>query len=49
MAPRSANLRFYAELNDHLPPTRRFRPLRKEFSLSASVKDIIASPRLRVP
>lgn len=43
MAPASATFRFYAELNGHLPPTSRFRPLRKEFLLPASVKDMIES------
>ncbi|MFP5275954.1 MAG: Mut7-C RNAse domain-containing protein [Acidobacteriota bacterium] len=43
MAPAAATFRFYAELNDHLPPARKFRPLRKEFLLPASVKDMIES------
>ncbi len=43
MAAAAATFRFYAELNDHLPPARKFRPLRKEFLLPASVKDMIES------
>ena len=34
-------IRFYAELNDHLPAERRYRALEAEFSVPASVKAII--------
>lgn len=45
MAPASACacFRFYAELNDRLPPSDRYRSLEKEFFVPASVKDIIES------
>lgn len=36
-----AFLRFYAELNDHLPPDSRYRTLEKEFFVPGSVKDMI--------
>ena len=35
--------RFYAELNDHLPPHQRYTTVEKPFSLPASVKDMIES------
>jgi len=37
----SANFRFYAELNDFLPPNKRQRTFTHVFELSASVKDMI--------
>ncbi len=36
----SAELRFYAELNDFLPAGRRYRSFRCQFLLSGSVKDL---------
>ena len=42
-APARASVRFYAELNDHLAPRRRYRTLEKEFFVPASVKDVIES------
>ena len=39
----TASFRFYAELNDHLPPRLRYRQLEKRFLLPASVKDMIES------
>jgi uncharacterized protein with PIN domain len=38
-----ASFRFYAELNDHLPPDRQFRDVHKHFFVPASVKDMIES------
>ncbi|HTQ55199.1 MAG TPA: Mut7-C RNAse domain-containing protein [Bryobacteraceae bacterium] len=38
-----AGFRFYAELNDHLPPGTRFQTIEKEFFVPASVKDLIES------
>jgi uncharacterized protein len=38
-----ATFRFYAELNDHLPPSLQFRPVEKRLLLPASVKDVIES------
>jgi hypothetical protein len=35
--------RFYAELNDHLPPEERYQNLEKRFFVPASVKDMIES------
>ena len=43
LAPSRACFRFYAELNDRLPPSDRYRSLEKEFFVPASVKDIIES------
>ena len=43
LAPARACFRFYAELNDHLPPSDRYRSLEKEFFVPASVKDMIES------
>ncbi|MFB3915528.1 MAG: Mut7-C RNAse domain-containing protein [Terriglobales bacterium] len=40
---RQAIFRFYAELNDFLPPERRMKPFPHDFALPASVKDIIES------
>ncbi len=42
-APSHAWFRFYAELNDHLAPERKFQTIEKEFFVSASVKDMIES------
>lgn len=42
-APACASFRFYAELNDHLPPDQQFRTIQKRFFVPASVKDIIES------
>jgi len=41
--PARASVRFYAELNDHLAPDRRYRTIEKEFFVPASVKDAIES------
>lgn len=38
-----ACFRFYAELNDFLPPARRFVAFRESFEVSGSVKDMIES------
>jgi uncharacterized protein with PIN domain len=38
-----AYFRFYAELNDFLPPARRFVAFRESFEVSGSVKDMIES------
>jgi len=38
-----AHFRFYAELNDHLPPGRRYATMEKRFFVPASVKDMIES------
>jgi uncharacterized protein with PIN domain len=38
-----ACFRFYAELNDHLPPSQQFGVVEKRFFLPASVKDMIES------
>ena len=43
VAPSRASVRFYAELNDHLAPDRRYRTLEKEFFVPASVKEVIES------
>jgi hypothetical protein len=45
MAPgtASASFRFYAELNDHLPPKLQFATVEKRFFVPASVKDMIES------
>ena len=42
-SPGRAFVRFYAELNDHLPPERRQRTLEKAFFVPGSVKDVIES------
>jgi hypothetical protein len=38
-----AHFRFYAELNDFLPPSRRFVAFRESFEVRGSVKDMIES------
>ncbi|MBV9084651.1 MAG: Mut7-C ubiquitin/RNAse domain-containing protein [Acidobacteriaceae bacterium] len=38
-----ASFRFYAELNDHLPPEKKHRTLEKQFSVAPTVKDAIES------
>lgn len=42
-SPSRANLRFYAELNDHLTRDRRYRTLEKSFFVPGPVKDMIES------
>jgi uncharacterized protein with PIN domain len=39
----AAELRFYAELNDHLPADFQYKTLRKSFHVPGSVKDMIES------
>jgi hypothetical protein len=49
--PAHASFRFYAELNDHLPPGQRYRTVERDFLVPASVKDMIESfvvPRTEV-
>ncbi|HTX38915.1 MAG TPA: Mut7-C RNAse domain-containing protein [Bryobacteraceae bacterium] len=41
LPPASASFRFYAELNDHLPPGQQYRTIAREFFAPASVKDMI--------
>jgi hypothetical protein len=41
LAPACACFRFYAELNDHLPPSQPYGVVEKEFFVPASVKDMI--------
>lgn len=41
--PARAWFRFYAELNDHLPPDRRYCVVEREFYAPPSVKDMIES------
>ena len=43
VAPARASVRFYAELNDHLPPHWQYQTLEKEFFVPVSVKDAIES------
>jgi uncharacterized protein with PIN domain len=43
VAPARASVRFYAELNDHLPPHWQYQTLEKEFFVPVSVKDTIES------
>ncbi len=43
MAESSASFRFYAELNDHLPPRQQYRTVCKRFFVPATVKDMIES------
>jgi len=43
LAPACACFRFYAELNDHLPPGQQYRTVEKGFFVPASVKDMIES------
>ena len=40
-APGSAFVRFYAELNDHLPAARQYREIEKQFFVPTTVKDLI--------
>ncbi|MGA9062722.1 MAG: Mut7-C RNAse domain-containing protein [Terracidiphilus sp.] len=40
-APACACFRFYAELNDHLPPCQRYKTVEKRFFVPPSVKDMI--------
>ena len=42
-SPARVNVRFYGELNDHLPLDRRYRTLEKSFFVSGLVKDTIES------
>jgi uncharacterized protein with PIN domain len=42
-APGRASVRFYAELNDHLPPALRYRTLEREFFVPPAVKDLVES------
>jgi len=42
-SPHRACFRFYAELNDHLPPERQYKTLEKSFFLPSAVKDMIES------
>jgi uncharacterized protein with PIN domain len=37
------HLRFYAELNDHLPPDSQYKTLERSFVVPGSVKDVIES------
>ncbi len=41
--PSRAHFRFYAELNDHLPPDKRQETLERTFHAPSSVKDMIES------
>ncbi len=41
--PSRACLRFYAELNDHLPPDAQYQTLEKSFWATCTVKDMIES------
>jgi uncharacterized protein with PIN domain len=38
-----ARFRFYAELNDHLPPDQQYKSLEKSFFVSGTVKDMLES------
>jgi uncharacterized protein with PIN domain len=42
-APQTARFRFYAELNDHLPPDQQYKPVEKSFFVSGTVKDMLES------
>src|SRR5206468_4996534 len=42
-APQRARFRFYAELNDHLPPDQQYKSLEKSFFVSGTVKDMVES------
>jgi uncharacterized protein with PIN domain len=42
-SPARVNVRFYGELNDHLPRDRRYRTLEKSFFVPGLVKDTIES------
>src|SRR5215469_8741981 len=39
--PSRAYVRFYAELNDHLPAAHQYRTVEREFFVPRSVKDMI--------
>ena len=41
--PARVYVRFYAELNDHLPPDQQYQTLEKSFFVPGTVKDIIES------
>ena len=41
--PARATFRFYGELNDHLAPRQRYKPLEKTFFAPSTVKDMIES------
>lgn len=41
--PAHASIRFYAELNDHLPPKLRYRTLETRFFVPGTAKDMIES------
>jgi uncharacterized protein with PIN domain len=41
--PQRASFRFYAELNDHLPPDQQYKSLEKSFFVSGTVKDMVES------
>jgi uncharacterized protein with PIN domain len=43
MTESRAYLRFYAELNDHLPEEQRFQPVERRFLVPGTVKDMIES------
>ena len=43
LPPSRASFRFYAELNEHLPPGERYCTFEKEFFVPAPVKDLIES------
>jgi uncharacterized protein with PIN domain len=38
-----ASIRFYAELNDFLPPEDRYKPVVRHFDVSGSLKDLVES------
>lgn len=42
-SPARAEVRFYAELNDHLPADLRYKALERQFLVPGSVKDLIES------
>jgi len=42
-APGRATIRFYAELNDHLPSQRQYQTLERRFFVPTTVKDMIES------
>ncbi len=43
MGPSCAAFRFYAELNDHLPPNQQYKTLQKTFFTPSTIKDMIES------
>src|SRR5215469_10344059 len=43
LKPARASFRFYAELNDHLPPGKQYRTVEQDFVAPASEKDMIES------